>query len=361
MHVNTTPYLSQSAASSLWVLFPPLDVLSNGAFAVSFFFVISAYVLLKSLEQYKFTLGSALAFLSKRYVRLALPVTAALLFFALVVSIFGHGLDDANALFGTRLGFYTENIKMADLLYQGFVTSIFFMDYTHNPVLWTITMEMLGSVLVLGYWILLNCLCRLGIERWVGAVILSSFVLMLFTTAMISIFMVGIIVYEIKRAKPLTKPVLSVLLIIGAICLLCGGVKGGENNVLSLYGIPAEMSQLRYIVYGWSAGMLVLAFNHLNASGNATRAFMTLGQLSFSLYLLHFSILISFGVWLFKLIPAAFEVKLLVTLPVTFFLTLVLSSCFTRLVDTPTLKLAKQFNNLFVRNNIPHRDQVAEG
>ncbi len=128
----------------------PLNLLYNGDFSVAIFFVLSGYVLSFKFFHRRDSEVFLLPLVAKRYVRLFVPVlfSLALAYAFLKLSFLANG--PAGAL--TRsfwLGSYWQFAPdLGAMVRESFLGFFSRHAHTYNPVLWTMTVEFYGSLIV---------------------------------------------------------------------------------------------------------------------------------------------------------------------------------------------------------------------
>lgn len=136
--------LSESAISILW----------GGHYAVTLFFLISAFLISYQLFTSKkfFTMKECLLKIVKRYLKFVIPILVMNVFVLLFLKLRLFMNDDivemvkSSYLWLGRLYHFNDNIW--DCIYNALVEVIFLGDNKYNNALWTMTHEFYGSVLV---------------------------------------------------------------------------------------------------------------------------------------------------------------------------------------------------------------------
>ena len=142
----------------------PLNVLFNGGFAVCLFFVLSGFVLAMPWFARRDARWYAVAAL-KRYPRLALPAAASTLLAVVLAKTVGFHYAEARTITGaTMTDFFSGIGDWSVALWQGAIGAFFFGDDSYNRVLWTIRVELIGSM---GVFMLAPVLGRFRL-RWIA-------------------------------------------------------------------------------------------------------------------------------------------------------------------------------------------------
>lgn len=166
----------------------PLCFLYDGYSAVYLFFVLSGYVLTRSFERH---LDHPFALVVGRFLRLAVPALAAVLVAAAIVMLFGRPHVEAGPLSGSA---WFANPRLMDLSWLGILrdgigNAVFLgytglpgvdflarwqqsLDHSFVPPLWTLSIELYGSLVVLAL-----CLCarRSRVLWWIAIVFAMTF------------------------------------------------------------------------------------------------------------------------------------------------------------------------------------------
>lgn len=333
-----------------WMLFSPIALLPlNGALAVSMFFILSGVVLAHSLSKSTNMISpDALWFLVRRYIRFAIPVTVMLCFLILLNYMgsftFHTYLDSYGG--GYRMLFDEDALlSLTELLAQGSFSALFLFDARHNPVLWTISVEMWGAVMV-GFLMLfkINPLPR----KFRLAAYYSVLMVLLWymKTNVLSTFLVGVFAYEVmSNIHRITHQrfVKWISFVIGVV-LLCYHPKGGGDNMFSLFVFNENAEIYGYLVYGWASGFLFIAMALSQRCQKALqhRLLRQVGRCSFSIYLLHYLVIGSVGMGTFMMLSGTWYQYVLTVLAV---LTVSLTSgvLFHQLVERPSVRLGRVF------------------
>jgi peptidoglycan/LPS O-acetylase OafA/YrhL len=289
-----------------WFIDTPLSFFINGKFAVAIFFVLSGFVLSFPffLNYNQDALVSA-AF--RRYFRLAIPV--------FVSSILCYLLLKFHFFQNMQVGrFYTRSTEYLSLLYnfepnflfmvQESLYEIFFIGLVdayknYNHVLWTIHYEFLGSFLVYSF---------LGIfGNWKKRWIIYPVLILIFYKTYFLAFVFGIILgdnFLLVAGKKRSSIVIWLIILSG---FVIGGystrdIIGVYNSLTSLAnGIEVNPEILFYSI---GAGLLILGINSNKYIIEVldSKIFQFLGKISFSVYLLHVPIMLSFDCFVFQLL-----------------------------------------------------------
>lgn len=265
-------------------------MLAHGPLAVAVFFVLSGDALASAY--FSGGLKSLDSMVVKRYFRLTLPVFASCLVVWVLMRMdwvfhvpASRVLNDPHWL-GAFLDFDPTVLSLLyDSLYRVYTNPQ--RDTSYNPFLWTMSIELIGSMLVFLY---LYAHERLRRPKLVLAC------LVVFTLALRSfygLFFVGVYFCLLRQDGFFTRLRASRGWAIGAWALLiaCAAVDAG--NLSGVFNLGPQVN----LILG---PLLVLAFYASTAFVNffSNRFSTYLGDISFSLYLIHFAVLVSLNAWL---------------------------------------------------------------
>ncbi len=329
------PELTWRMASTTHALsHTPLAIFWNGPFAVSVFFVLSGFVMAGAAERRH---GALLANTLTRYVRLAVPVTASVIFAWILLMVF----PTATSAFVAQ---QVEPTVWADYTYQGdipgfgralldgLVVNFLRGGSMFNNVLWTMQIELIGSVaLYLLYW------ATSGKARLIVLVAAGLAIFVFFRPAYLA-FVLGAIIFEFhsRNSFATLRPVLAWCLMFVGIAL--GAPGAGFAERVGLAGLPGRLTlgNAEGLVPVFAAAALISAVMSLPALRRlfGWAPWQWLGRISFALYLVHAPLLYT--------VAAAAWVRLDVGLGWLFlgFMSsvLLISHLFTVAVDEPTLR-----------------------
>jgi peptidoglycan/LPS O-acetylase OafA/YrhL len=315
----------------------PLNILANGNFAVCLFFVLSGYVLTQGFVR-DGNLVRIWKAAAKRYPRLMLPALASVILawigltagawhFEAVIPLTGRHIDGADS---TSMSFVAA-------VMQGVYGTFFAGDFRLNGILWTIQTEFYGSFLVFAL------AAVFGGSRWrvlgYGAAMLACW------GGYYMAFPIGLVIAAISTRGG-DRPRLAVVLAVIGLWLGSYPPYSARDGIwvwpLMMFGA----GDARLVSHILGAACLLQAvimspakhwFDHV--------VFRFLGRISFSLYLIHWTILASLTCWLvLRLEPLlgylpSISLAFAVTMPVT----LAASYVFTRVIDEPSTRLADRF------------------
>lgn len=332
-----------------WGAFGPLAIVRNGALAVGIFFALSGFVLTHALYKSSNLLGKDFfIFATKRYVRFALPVLALhlLIWCAFALGIFNDNLSSHIIFNGFAPLLHPQlNIDLANVVFHGLVSTPILGTSFFNPVLWTVSVELYGSLLVL-----------LLIASWhnklpnplriVLSVLTTSTVLVIFHQTFFVGFVAGAATYMlIVKIKPRFLATASTKWALVTLCLILmlHSAKGGETNPFNL--MPLPMHSLLHYVYYSLAGCCIITL--LAVSPHPNRFLIStpmryLGQRSFSLYLVHYLVIQTVGLDLRDYVATETIAGIAVYLLLIVSISMLISELFYRGVERPCISGLKR-------------------
>ncbi|GAC1376230.1 MAG: acyltransferase [Aquirhabdus sp.] len=341
----------------------------SGTAAVYIFFVLSGYVLTYTIVNSRDPIQKIKAMSIKRYPRLMLPdlVSCILLWAAFsfyqppmqhitswgseighVPHLFDEGVT---AFFFGDIHQYTAFSARCIELFSSFIAAdfdgsirSFFMGYSdYNWVLWTMRIELLGSV---GLFLLLYLRTKNPIFTWlipIATIALCFKVDYLGYAA----FLIGSLFYFHKKTLA-TVPAL--------ICLLLGLYFAGVHNTSVSYKIFNDMlDNQAYEILNFLAGPLIvmsIMWNTKLADAFSNRVTIFLGKISFAAYLNHLLILYLIGLPLFHFLfeqQWGYALSALTSCIVVVALTIAFSEVFYHFVDKNTMKLSGKLSDKFIK------------
>lgn len=337
--------------------FPPFNLLHNGAWAVCLFVVLSGYVLSNSFFSSQQSENSGFfANVIARYFRLAIPVTASL--------VFVWGLMHFGAFYFSEVALITQSHEVNQYLTQptiwqvftqGFGSALFKDNMQYNPVLWTMSVEMFGSI---GIFLLQAVFLIFKNHRKAFVIRLCIYIgliAILFPTLYTG-FILGMLLCDVrnnhKANEFLEKH--SKLWVPGALfigILLCSYmIRGLYTNPFRFITINEFHPYYEYLYNTWGAFLVLAAITYSKGitSTLSKPLFSALGKISFPLYLTHYTVMTSLTAYLYLNLPleghvVRASVAIGISLPVMFLLAYVFHAVFNR----PTIFVSRKMKSIF--------------
>lgn len=328
----------------------PLGLIGAGNFSVCIFFVLSGYVLTYKYfrtKDKKIIISGAV----RRYIRLFVPVFAAIILAFLLAStgVFHYYIETVMISGNNNYAnYWTFTPDIVDAVKQAIWGSFFAGEDTYNPVLWTMTIEFYGSMLVFAMALLF------GVQRTRWTFYLAAAVL--FFNSYYFAFVIGMVLADTFNSKTSmfktdNKIILSILLISG---LFLGSYPVGTVTNDSLYGFLNnglfQTPKLTYHILGASMIMYVLLNSRWLQNIFSSSVPVFLGKISYSLYLIHFLVISSFTCALFLFLHSVFSygTAVFISCFLSVLLIIPLSYLFYKYVDMVGVRISKIFYNRMV-------------
>lgn len=344
---NETSYFEEVMAQI------PLNIFYNGGFAVCIFFILSGYVLSNNYHQNN-NPKILIQYGIKRYFRLLVPVSVSIL----VAYAFVHlgfmnrlHLGDITKSKEWLAGSFNISDNIYPLVKNMFLDVFLFKDNTYNPVLWTMTYELLGSFLIFAFLFITHPIKY----KWS---LYGLLVIILFVTRneYYAAFILGVIlnkyvVQKRRESKSMNVPtwLLWLLFLIGFYLSSYPSCINIKNTIYGVLYFPWLNNEVFYHVIGSFIIMFVFVNSPKAQSALSGKILNYVGKISFSFYLLHFIILCSLSCFLFKLFFISYEynssviLAFLCSLPVI----AIMSIGYYKWVDKAGIKLSEKIVEIF--------------
>lgn len=326
---------NMSTDPSIWIDMP-IYLLWNGPFAVALFFVLSGFVMSAAAERRR---SSLMASTVARYLRLAVPAAASCLLAWVWLSLLPEAADTMAATVQAPsrwLEFtYQDDVKTPVLAAADGLAGVFVRGYSRfNNVLWTLKIELYGSLAVFGLYYLTAGRVRLFL------LVAGSVLVPWLTEPSYLAFGLGAALFEAHRAGTLSylervRGLRPALLLTGVLLAFPGD---GFHLRMGLFDVTEDwrLGEHRGYVHIVAATLLIVAvmcFRSLSALFSM-RLPLWLGRISFSLYLVHVPLLYTLVAWL--------HVETRIAIPIVavgyVLLALLLAVLFEQIVDAPLMR-----------------------
>lgn len=339
--------------------FPPFNMMHNGAWAVCVFFVLSGYVLSHSFfsgkhVNHQILCGSLIA----RYVRLAIPITASLLLVWLFMRFDLFQFTQVAELTQTKeINPYLDHLTLLEVFKQGFGSALFLDNYSYNPPLWTMSVEMIGSI---GVFILQGIFLafKQANNAWIYRLcIYAGLITLLFPTLYIG-FLLGMLLCDLRNNSK-TNEILDSYskfwvpgsLLVGTV-LSAYMIRGLYSNPFKLITFNGFNPYHEYLYNTWGAFFLLagIVYSKRISEFFSKPIFLALGKISFPLYLVHYTVMTSLTAFLYISLPINDHLyksvlSILISLPVMF----IVAYYFNVAINEPAKKVTILIKRMFVK------------
>ena len=330
----------------------PLGFMASGHFAVVTFFTLSGFVL-----TYKYFQNHQQKDLhrqaAKRYFRLAIPIFCIVIVsYLLIANGAMSNVSKVAHLTGSReLGDifdFVPNVSMA--FYDATIGVLVDKNTAFNPVLWTMSIELLGSFLVFGMAALIGNMKK----RWliyIGAIItLSHSYYVCFILGMMLADIVNTTGFvEYVRQKVSKFYVYGLLLVVAVLASfpdpLSIDVSKTFYNSLLIPNVDVEWAfQLWQFFGAFMLLSVILARPELQRI-LSSRVLVFLGGISFAVYLTHYLVLHSLGDWTYVLMRGSHgpNSSAWVAAVVTVAMTIGVSVIWKKYIDDMSVRVSRRF------------------
>lgn len=266
----------------------PLNIIYNGHFAVMIFFVLSGMVLSMPFFNGKNN-DWFLKSLLKRYPRLSIPAFfSTILSFFLMYFIGFHQQESGVFSLSTVIPLPPVDATLYNAAWEGLIGSFFYNQQTFNPVLWTIGIELIGSVLILICTPLL-CGTRYRFIFYILGIIVFS------KNHLIG-FVFGVICADVSKNLRRLHPALVAAMLAIGIYLASYPYFFVENSIW-LRGDMESLFNMQICCQALGSLLIIISIDKSKQLSSAFSCGVCrfFGGISYSLYLVHFPILASIG------------------------------------------------------------------
>lgn len=352
-HLSLTffPYLHhfdvEAKSSSTFEYFihhSPFAFWYSGTAAVFVFFVLSGFVLSYAiLRKPDIAKSKIKTMMIKRYPRLAIPAVVSCLICWAVFQWVDINSTQVNGWFQQ---YVTQDISFKHAIYEGTIGSFFFAESDTNWVLWTMHIELIGSLVLFLLLFLYQSHRKLF---FIGSIVLPLLAWYLkgegFFLGILS-FVIGI--YYYLYGKPLKFLSAIVLFLLGLY------LAGAHISSLSYQWIYAWLGERTYDYSNFFAGVIIVYSILMSVELSAKfdqKILIWLGKLSFSIYLLHLIILYVVGLPVFNYLMQtgmSYAWSAIVASLIFIGFTLLTSEFYSRWVDQLAIKVSHRLANLLL-------------
>ncbi|WP_300357579.1 acyltransferase [Fluviicola sp.] len=335
----------------------PLNIFFNGGFAVSIFFVLSGFVL-----SYKFHRSGNHKLLreyaAKRYFRLLIPVGVSVILCYILheAGLFTHKeLGDMTKSKNWLDCLFRDMSTVADMIKNLFVDVFLNRDDRYNPVLWTMTIEFLGSLLLFSFLtlagnnkktillhIIVAVLILLTDKKFYAAFILGSLISRLFVDG-----------FSFPKGW---KGIGIKLLLLSAGIYFSSYPQGSllEQSIWKPLSWSWTNSYDLFHVLGSFCLLFVICFENNFMRFFSIKPFLYLGKISFSFYLIHLAVLCSLGTTLFLELwkPGTYFIPFLISFLASMAVSFLISHFYYKFIDKASIGLSEKMGKLITKGDL---------
>ncbi len=323
----------------------PLNILYGGNAAVCIFFILSGYVL-----TYKFFLLKENDYLYagavKRYFRLMLPVVFSVIlsYMCMKYSIYYNKQASEITRSDWWLGsFWNFEPNFFLMLKEGLI-DVFFKKgkANYNPSLWTMTLEFYGSLVVF------SIASIVGVKRRRFLVYLLISILVWNTYYLA--FILGLILSDLftsneKNFLKINNKILVYICGVLGLFLCSYPMANPEGTIYDILNAEFITSKAEfYHIIGAFLIILTLLNSKYLQNIFSTKILRKLGEISFSIYLIHLPIIGSFSSYIFVRLCeyTSYKVNFLITVSLSMIIIVILSIGMTYYIDKTGIQFSKK-------------------
>ncbi|MCH7313836.1 acyltransferase [Acinetobacter sp. ANC 3882] len=319
----------------------PLAFFYSGTGAVFVFFVLSGFVLTLSSFKKQNTAAQLKTSLIKRYPRLAIPafISCVIAYLVCFVPVDVSHVSE----WGAALANPHPQLRTA--LYEGSIGAFLFGDSSYNWVLWTMQIELLGSLVIYlacYFYGKLPILCGIFLLfSVITAYTISQTVLLGLLSFILGM---GLFLYAVE----LSTTISILLFLIGL--YFCGAHNSSASYQVFTQFLGEQTYDYLNFIGGFCIVYAVLKGKWL-AQFFDQRFLVFLGKISFSIYLLHLAVLYALGIPLFNLFHVQLQLSYLnaalLASVLTVLLSVALAQPYSRYVDDIAIKASNKLAKMF--------------
>lgn len=274
----------------------PFAFFFSGTAAVSVFFVLSGFILTKVALKASAQPDGMLSMGLKRYPRLMIPALASCMLAYVAfewMKIQGRGM-------GFLFSYGQFDYSLLGAIYSGAIDCFFVSGRSpYNPVLWTMKVELIGS-----FFIYLLCFNKVSMKAaWLPGALIALILGLTAARWIGGALGLGLVSFYggylfCLHARPISWTA-SIFILLAGLYLA-----GAHNDSASYFYIHQLVGQYTYEFCNFLSGFLIvyaILFNKETSALISGRVFVFMGQVSFSVYLIHLPIIAVFGTWCFGL------------------------------------------------------------
>lgn len=335
-----------------FVFFPPLGIIVSGQFAVCLFFILSGYVLSYSYLGESNQVRKILVSIIKRPIRLgglvwfSIIAGSLLWYFGLFANIPVADLTSSKPWFNH---FWRGDFDFSKFLIN-LTTASFSRGDIYNPPLWTIKIELYGSMMVFLFVLLFG--------QFKFRLLISILLVFVFYDSLYQGFWVGLSIAEIVKNHSYKRPLISNTTLYSLAIILFVYFSSYPHYVSHDFlnrTIYAILPDDKGFGGGYPMLAALLMFILLVSSARLKKylnkpLFQFLGHISYGLYVMHFLVLGSLSSWLFQISynQLGYQGSFIISSASGLLILVLVSYIATEYVDSPAIKFSNYIGNRVV-------------
>ncbi|PKM14084.1 MAG: acyltransferase [Gammaproteobacteria bacterium HGW-Gammaproteobacteria-5] len=334
----------------------PASFFYRGGFAVYLFFILSGFVLTYSLQRNAHSLLTIRRASLKRYIRLGVPVAASIFICYLFMLLNVFQTPDIKPLTGLAKQ-YTFNESFLSATKDALFGALLLGDSRYNYVLWTISLELFGSLAIF------SAIALFGHDKRTYQIACVIAICMLLTSTQrtyvcIGLFFIGSFMATIKLPSEPGARIKTAAILLILFGLYLAGYYVKSASYLYIDAFTSAVSTNFKHKTPWhilipSLGATLIIAGVLLAGRMLdildTRPLRWLGRISFSVYLLH-SIVLAISAQIALSLMGVSYVSFAITTVATLIITLTASHFFHAKVDAPAISMSSKFADWVLSN-----------
>ncbi|WP_440495641.1 acyltransferase family protein [Serratia sarumanii] len=341
MHGGDTPHNSVE----VFIFNSPFSFFYSGTAAVYIFFTLSGVVLTASFERSVKKKHPLPSFVIKRYIRLMIPVLASCVFGYLVFSNIHVDTSDVSS-WAARLG--TEDYNIYDSVINGVLRVFLSGGYSkYNWVLWTMQIELFCSYLLI---FTISTFSKLRFNNYIFIAISLYLASIFLDNSQIligaSCFFFGAAIY--KSDKKINETLLILLFFVGIYLAGCHFTSNSYSFIFAFTERKSQAQELVYVLSGLIITTCVIKSINLSSFFSSSKL-RVLGDISFSLYLIHLPVIYSVGIPLFNHIDKEinqYSISAAIAILISLLLSIVIAKAFHILIDKPSVITSRKIPSI---------------
>jgi peptidoglycan/LPS O-acetylase OafA/YrhL len=348
---NQGSYQQQALWENIF-FYPPFGLLIAGHFAICIFFILSGYVLSYNYLGEVLRIKKIIAAIIKRPIRLG-----GLVLFTIIIGsclwfgklYFNTAVSDISMSKPWFISFWKGSFELHQLILD-IMTSMFSAGVTYNPPLWTIKIELYGSMLVFLFVLIFG--------RFKYRLVILFIALALFRKSLYFGFFLGIIIADLVRnynfiSRLESKHIFIVVLLTMFVYFSSYPKYANYDFIkLTIYEILPNDSEFAggYSMLSALLLFIIVTINRQIKNFLNYPLFQFLGRISYGIYSIHFLVIGSISSWMFLNINShlGYGLSFIVVLLSGILIILFLAYWATIYIDNPAIKCASYIDKKLI-------------